>query len=66
MFQVKQCKMFHVKQCKMFHVKQCKMFHVKQYKMFHVKQCTKGSSLEGRGRGFGISGLRQQLYKQLP
>ena len=25
-----------------------------------------GSSFGGRGRGFGISGLRQQLYKQLP
>ena len=48
----------------MFHVKQCKMFHVKQCKMFHVKQCTKGSSLRGRGRGFGIYGLRQQLWGQ--
>ena len=48
----------------MFHVKQCKMFHVKQCKMFHVKQAQKGSSFGGRGRGFGISGLRQQLWGQ--
>ena len=26
----------------------------------------RSSSFGGRGRGFGISGLRQQLYKQLP
>ena len=56
------------------------MFHVEQYKMFHVEHHAAAlgaggaasaspvsvSSFGGRGRGFGISGLRQQLFKQLP
>ena len=74
MFHVEQYKMFHVEQYKMFHVEQYKMFHVEQCKinvpretMQNVSRGTmhkKGSCFGGRGRGFGISGLRQLLWGQ--